>query len=81
MLYTFQEGLQFFPPKKSNYGNLRYRGCEYQATKQSVETIESEVVGKYRGANFPFKLVKEIPIPQATCLLTYRGTKYIKAAF
>lgn len=81
MLHTFQDGLPFFPLKKSNTGNLCYRGCEYQRTQQSLDTIESEVVGKYRGAKFLFKFVKEFPIPQATCILTYRGTKYIKAAF
>lgn len=79
MLHTFPANLQFFPAKKSKSANLCYRGCEYQPKKQSIETIESELVAKYRGARYSLKSIKEIPVHQVPCILTYRGKKYIKA--
>ncbi|MGA7934741.1 MAG: DUF4278 domain-containing protein [Kovacikia sp.] len=55
---------------------LSYRGVSYESNPLTLEVTESEILGKYRGANWHCHTLKELPIPQPNRTLTYRGVLY-----
>lgn len=57
---------------------LQYRGNFYEYKPQFVETLESEITAKYRGANYKVKQPVHLPVPHAIVNLKYRGVAYIK---
>ncbi len=56
---------------------LTYRGVSYELQDFTIETVESEVTGKYRGADFKFRKRKGELIPHSTLRLVYRGLTYL----
>lgn len=55
---------------------LCYRGIVYDYTPATVETNETELVGKYRGLDWRFSAVKKAPVQQTNIDLKYRGVAY-----
>ena len=55
---------------------LCYRGVCYDYTPATVETTQSEFVGKYRGLDWRFSTVKKAPVQQTNVELKYRGVAY-----
>lgn len=55
---------------------LSYRGVSYDYIPPTVETTQSEVVGKYRGLDWRFCAVKKAPVQQTNLDLKYRGVAY-----
>ena len=55
---------------------LNYRGVTYEYNPPTVETIEGEVGGKYRGLDWRFRNLKKPPVLQPSVNLTYRGVAY-----
>jgi hypothetical protein len=58
---------------------LCYRGVCYDYTPPTVETTQSEFVGKYRGLDWRFSAVKKAPVQQTNLDLKYRGVAYNKS--
>lgn len=58
---------------------LCYRGIVYDYTPATVETNETELVGKYRGLDWRFSAVKKAPVQQTNIDLKYRGVAYNKS--
>lgn len=56
---------------------LSYRGAQYESNQPSLEVTESEILGKYRGANWRCQTLQEVPVPQSVTTLKYRGVAYI----
>lgn len=54
-----------------------YRGIKYESNLPTVETIESEIVGKYRSVDFKFRRLKPILVPHSTLRLKYRGVTHL----
>ena len=57
---------------------LQYRGDSYEHNPQSIETTESEITAKYRGATYKIKQPINPTVPDAVVTLKYRGVPYIK---
>lgn len=55
---------------------LCYRGVCYDYTPATVETTQSEFVGKYRGLDWRFCAVKKSPVQQTNVEMKYRGVAY-----
>jgi len=55
---------------------LAYRGVNYEDEIPTVETIEGEVSGKYRGQNWNYRYPRHIPVPQHPQNLQYRSVDY-----
>jgi hypothetical protein len=55
---------------------LCYRGVCYDYNPPTVETTESEFVGKYRGLDWRFHAVKKAPVQPTNVELQYRGVAY-----
>lgn len=55
---------------------LSYRGASYDYNQPTLEITEGEILGKYRGATWRCHTLQEVPTPQPTANLTYRGTRY-----
>ncbi len=45
---------------------LTYRGADYEYDIPTVDMIEGEVAGKYRGQNWNYRYPRHIPVPK-TC--------------
>jgi hypothetical protein len=56
---------------------LSYRGANYEMTVSSIETTESETIGKYRGVAVRFSAPVGTPTPQSAMRLNYRGAAYL----
>ena len=52
---------------------LTYRGTNYEYDIPTVDMIEGEVAGKYRGQNWNYRYPRHIPVPQHPHDLRYRG--------
>ncbi|MDP8933192.1 MAG: DUF4278 domain-containing protein [Cyanobacteriota bacterium] len=52
---------------------LTYRGANYEYDIPTVDMIEGEVAGKYRGQNWNYRYPRHIPNPKK-----YGGTNYTK---
>ncbi|NCO75908.1 MAG: DUF4278 domain-containing protein [Cyanobacteria bacterium] len=55
---------------------MKYRGNQYKSETSVLEMKESDIIGKYRGSEWSYKLPKHIPQLQPKLFLTYRGTSY-----
>lgn len=55
---------------------MKYRGIQYKSETSLLEMKESDIIGKYRGSNWNYKLPKHIPQLQPKPFLTYRGVAY-----
>lgn len=55
---------------------MRYRGLEYDACPPSLEIVEGDVVGRYRGQPIRQKYVKHLPEANLEFRLRYRGVAY-----
>jgi hypothetical protein len=55
---------------------LSYRGAAYNYNPPVLEVTEGEILGKYRGVNWHCHTLEEMPIPQVSHTLTYRGSSY-----
>jgi hypothetical protein len=57
---------------------LHYRGNYYEHNPQSIETVESEITAKYRGATYKIKQSVNLAVPDSIVNLKFRGVAYIK---
>jgi hypothetical protein len=57
---------------------LHYRGNSYEHNPQSLETVDSEITAKYRGATYKVKQVVNLAVPDSILNLKFRGVAYIK---
>ncbi|MFW6358244.1 MAG: DUF4278 domain-containing protein [Chroococcales cyanobacterium] len=57
---------------------FNYRGVGYDREPLKLETVEGEVVGKYRGQPVRQHYPRHIPTPQPKLYLQYRGVAYSK---
>jgi predicted DNA binding CopG/RHH family protein len=55
---------------------MSYRGIPYNHEPLPVDTVESQVGGRYRGHGFNFSYPRHIPVPQPILDLKYRGVTY-----
>jgi hypothetical protein len=55
---------------------MKYRGIEYKSETSLLEMKESDIIGKYRGSHWNYRLPKHIPQLQPKPFLTYRGVAY-----
>jgi hypothetical protein len=56
---------------------LTYRGAGYDYTPAVVESHESAIAGKYRGAGLKFRTnLTKVPVLKSALDLIYRGTHY-----
>jgi len=55
---------------------LSYRGINYDRTPSTVETIESSVVGKYRGKTLRLHHARQTPAAKKIQGRVYRGVAY-----
>lgn len=55
---------------------LSYRAVNYESNPPALELTESEIGGKYRGANWRHHYPRHIPVPQPVVDLKYRGVAY-----
>ncbi|MBL1210725.1 DUF4278 domain-containing protein [Geminocystis sp. GBBB08] len=55
---------------------MKYRGIQYQSETSLLETKESDIIGKYRGSQWNYKLPKHIPQLRPKFGLNYRGVSY-----
>lgn len=66
--------------QEDNKTQLSYRGVNYESTPPTVEVAEVEVTGKYRGQVCKLRKSENIPLPQPTSGLKYRGATVISQA-
>lgn len=52
---------------------LTYRGVNYDYNPPAVDLKEESAIGHYRGRELHFRKLLQIPVPQPTFHLTYRG--------
>jgi hypothetical protein len=55
---------------------LTYRGVSYDYTPPQVNTVDSDLVGRYRGVDIRFRNPSKPPVQQPTLDLKYRGVPY-----
>jgi len=55
---------------------LTYRGVSYEPNNPISELIQTEVGGKYRGAEWKPRYPRHIPVPPLAVDLKYRGINY-----
>ena len=55
---------------------MKYRGNEYKSETSLLEMKESDIIGKYRGCQWNYKLPKHIPQLRPKFGLNYRGVTY-----
>ena len=55
---------------------LTYRGITYNYTPTAVNSVETEVSGKYRGLEWRFRNRKSPTVQKPTLDLVYRGVRY-----
>ena len=56
---------------------LQYRGNSYEYNPQSIETVESEIMAKYRGATYKIKQPVNLAVPDSAVNLRFRGVGYM----
>ncbi|MFN3926448.1 MAG: DUF4278 domain-containing protein [Pseudanabaenaceae cyanobacterium] len=52
---------------------LHYRGAEYEASDPGIETVETNLVGQYRGAKVRVRVPKQPIAHRHVSGLKYRG--------
>jgi hypothetical protein len=52
---------------------LHYRGAVYESAEASVETVQGEVIGHYRGATLRSQQPRRIAVQQPSLRVKYRG--------
>lgn len=57
---------------------LTYRSIDYDWQALDVELSEGEVGGKYRGQDWRYRYLKQVPELHPRLMLTYRGVSYGK---
>ena len=57
---------------------LQYRGNSYEQNSQLLETVESQITAKYRGASYKIQQSVNSTVPDSIVNLKYRGVAYIK---
>jgi len=57
---------------------LQYRGNSYEHNLQSIETVDSEITAKFRGATYKIKQPVNLAVPDSVVNLRFRGVAYIK---
>jgi hypothetical protein len=57
---------------------LQYRGNSYEQNPQLIETVESQITAKYRGASYKIQQSVNSTVPDSIVNLKYRGVAYIK---
>ena len=55
---------------------LSYRGAAYEYEPPTIDMVEGEVGGKYRGQPWRCSYPRHIPVPQPALDLKYRGVAY-----
>ncbi|TAF57684.1 MAG: DUF4278 domain-containing protein [Oscillatoriales cyanobacterium] len=55
---------------------LTYRGVSYDYTPPQVNSVDSDLVGRYRGIDIRFRNPSKSPVQQPTLDLKYRGVSY-----
>lgn len=55
---------------------LSYRGISYTTEPPTVEQMESNLSGSYRGCGFQFGYPRHIPATHPVATLSYRGVPY-----
>ncbi|MGB3614963.1 MAG: DUF4278 domain-containing protein [Elainellaceae cyanobacterium] len=55
---------------------LSYRGVSYRSESPTVEQLESDLSGQYRGHRMQFGYPRHIPATHPVVELTYRGVSY-----
>jgi len=55
---------------------LSYRGKAYEYNQPTLEVTEGEILGRYRGSFWRCHTLSELPVPQASHNLKYRGVDY-----
>lgn len=55
---------------------MQYRGTQYKSETSLLEMKETDIIGKYRGNQWNYKLPKHIPQMQPKLFLNYRGVSY-----
>jgi len=56
---------------------LTYRGANYEYDIPTVDMMEGEVAGKYRGQNWNYRYPKHIPVPRQAGARTYRSAQHM----
>jgi len=60
--------------------NLSYRGVSHRYEPPTVEQLESDLSGQYRGCRVQFSYPRHIPAAHPVAELSYRGVSYRKTA-
>ncbi|WP_231937559.1 DUF4278 domain-containing protein [Geminocystis sp. NIES-3709] len=55
---------------------MKYRSNQYQSETSLLEMKESDIIGKYRGCQWNYKLPRHIPQLRPKLGLNYRGVSY-----
>lgn len=55
---------------------LTYRGINYKSELPTIDMMEGEVGGQYRGHQWQVRYPRHIPVPQPVEQLKYRGNNY-----
>lgn len=55
---------------------LTYRGVQYDYQPPTIDMVEGDLLGKYRGNAWKARYPRHIPVPQAPMNLKYRGIAY-----
>jgi Domain of unknown function (DUF4278) len=55
---------------------LAYRGVNYEYDIPTVDMLEGEVAGKYRGQNWNYRYPRHIRVPRQAYDMDYRGVDY-----
>ena len=55
---------------------LTYRGANYEYDIPTMDIVEGEVGGQYRGQNWNYRYPRHIPVPHQAYDLKYRGVEY-----
>jgi hypothetical protein len=56
--------------------NFCYRGIKYNKEPLSLEMLDGETLGKYRGQTLKYRYPRHIPHLQPKVLMQYRGVAY-----
>ena len=54
-----------------------YRGVSYEHQPATLETIDTGIIGKYRGVKSQFRRRQSILIPNSSFRLKYRGLMHL----
>lgn len=55
---------------------LTYRGANYEYDIPTVDMLEGDVAGKYRGQNWNYRYPRHVPAVKHQSPITYRGARY-----